>query len=137
MANANVKIRGKNGGPRPGSGRPPGPRPIPQSLRERFPIMPLEHMLAVLNDKRQSKSRRDDMAKAAAPFVHARVAPRAKAEGDGNIQTSSIDVTKLTDEELAFFERIMAKAAVMVTLDSDDPDDAELINVKPSGRRDN
>lgn len=35
---------------------------------------PLEYMLAVLRDKKTDWKRRDDMAKAAAPYIHARLA---------------------------------------------------------------
>ena len=37
------------------------------------PVLPLEYMLAVLNDETAPAARRDRMAIAAAPYVHARV----------------------------------------------------------------
>ena len=37
-------------------------------------LTPLEYMLTVMRDKTQEYARRDEMAKAAAPYVHARLA---------------------------------------------------------------
>ena len=37
-------------------------------------LMPLEHMLDILRDPDQPKERKDDMAKAAAPYCHPRLA---------------------------------------------------------------
>ena len=42
-------------------------------------LMPLEYMIQVMVDKRAKVARRDDMAKAAAPYLHARRAPEDKA----------------------------------------------------------
>jgi hypothetical protein len=36
--------------------------------------MPLDYMLGVLRDETEDKGRRDEMAKAAAPYVHPRLA---------------------------------------------------------------
>lgn len=38
-------------------------------------ILPLAYMLGVMRDESADKSRRDDMSKAAAPYLHARRAP--------------------------------------------------------------
>jgi hypothetical protein len=37
-------------------------------------ILPLDYMLKVLRDPNEDKARRDEMAKAAAPYVHPRLA---------------------------------------------------------------
>lgn len=37
-------------------------------------IMPLEYMLAVMRDTKANQGRRDEMAKAAAPYIHAKLA---------------------------------------------------------------
>jgi hypothetical protein len=37
-------------------------------------LTPLEHMLRVMRDPKAAKDRRDDMAKAAAPYVHPKLA---------------------------------------------------------------
>jgi hypothetical protein len=72
------------GGYRPGAGRPkkaatavPAGRkpPVPADIRrqaKRLRVSPLEYMLAVLNDDQAMPERRDRMAIAAAPFVHAK-----------------------------------------------------------------
>lgn len=62
------------GGPRPGAGRKPGaPNKATQEQRdavEASGLTPLEYMLSVMRDQNASADRRDDMAKAAAPYVH-------------------------------------------------------------------
>ncbi len=65
------------GGKRPGAGRPPGAatrrtREIADRAAEEG-VTPLEHMLAVMLDESAEPSRRDDMAKAAAPYIHPRL----------------------------------------------------------------
>lgn len=76
-----------SGGYRPGAGRPKGaknkktvereagepkvPADIAQEAAENN-LDPLTYMLRVMNDKKAKKDRRDRMAIAAAPFVHAR-----------------------------------------------------------------
>ena len=70
------------GGPRPGTGRKPVEKAtkVPADIRaaaRKCRLTPLEYMLAVLNDEDASQERRDRMAQAAAPYVHARPAPAA------------------------------------------------------------
>jgi len=43
-------------------------------------LTPLDYMLNVMRDETADARRRDEMAKAAAPFVHPRLAPIAEAE---------------------------------------------------------
>jgi len=62
------------GGRRPGAGRKPGSltrrtREIAEQAAEDG-ITPLEYMLAVMRDPNEPPERQDDMAKAAAPYVH-------------------------------------------------------------------
>jgi hypothetical protein len=121
-----------------------------QSLRSRFPIMPLEHMLGILNEpdlevdpddelswKRAANQavRKDEMAKAAAPYVHPRLSAIEFNDKSGDPR-SSLDLTKLSDEELAAFELIVSKSQVQlgpVELDGDDPDvGMKLISYDPS-----
>ena len=40
--------------------------------------LPLDYMLGVMRDSKADKERRDDMARAAAPYLHARRAPEDK-----------------------------------------------------------
>lgn len=65
------------GGKRPGSGRPPGAPNKASIEREKAikasGLVPLDYMLSVMRDDQQSPERRDDMAKAAAPYVHPRL----------------------------------------------------------------
>jgi hypothetical protein len=67
------------GGKRPGAGRKPGSltkrsREIAQGAAETG-LTPLEYMLGVMRDPAVDESRRADMAKAAAPYIHARISP--------------------------------------------------------------
>lgn len=62
-------------------------------------MSPLDYMLTVMRDEKANKSRRDRMAIAAAPFVHARIgagkgkkdekADRAKVAGYGKFSPST------------------------------------------------
>src|SRR5262249_2557077 len=65
-----------HGGKRPGAGRPKGAvsRANEQVRQEEAATgeLPLAYMLRVLRDPSQPVGRRDDMAKAAAPFCHSR-----------------------------------------------------------------
>lgn len=79
------------GGARPGAGRPKGlktptedRKSIPADIRSAAraaKLSPLEYMLAVLNDETAEDARRDRMAQAAAPFVHARAGEATKKGG--------------------------------------------------------
>jgi hypothetical protein len=115
--------------------------------------MPLEHMLSIINKPdmpltkksseeektkaRELTQRKDDMARAAAPYVHARL---AAIEINGGIKHEikhSLDLTKLSDEELLVLERIFSKAQVNADLlDLDavelDPNDPQLLTYDPS-----
>lgn len=46
-------------------------------------LTPLDYMLKVMRDPRAGRFRRDDMARAAAPYVHPRLAALTNAKGDG------------------------------------------------------
>ncbi len=106
--------KGGNGGRRPGAGRPKGSISKKdsllhvKSLREKYPLLPLEHMLRELNDEEADTEHRTAMAKAAAPYVHPRLVQR-RAEMPTRY---SLDTTKLSDDELVLFERLMAKAQI-------------------------
>lgn len=66
-----------HGGPRKGAGRKPGTgnRSSEEARRKAAETgqTPLEYMLAVMRDDAADTHRRDDMAKAAAPYVHAKL----------------------------------------------------------------
>lgn len=65
------------GGKREGAGRPIGAQSrIEKEVKERAAKtgeMPIEYMLRVMRDKRADKGRRDEMAKAAAPYLHSKM----------------------------------------------------------------
>jgi hypothetical protein len=90
---------------------------IPDLRRERaayleeFPLSPLKHALQVMNDETASPKRRDAMAKVAMRYLHARIktAPLPKPEPQ-----YSLDLSKLSDEELRQYEKILMKASVRV-----------------------
>lgn len=123
------------GGARPGAGRPKGMvhREV-FHFREKYEVMPLDYFMMVLNDmlpekdeagrvkkfedgtvKMQRFSHADKMqaASQAAPFLHRRLANlEITGEGGGPVK-HSIDLTKLTDAELADFERFLAKSQIV------------------------
>jgi hypothetical protein len=76
------------GGYRPGSGRKAGSATMDSEDRaalfaaERDNLSPLDYMLSVMNDPAADDGRRDRMAQAAAPYVHAKPgdAPKGKKE---------------------------------------------------------
>lgn len=89
------------GGFRPGAGRPKSaarasvdvPKDIRAAAREAR-MSPLEYMLAVLNDDSADEQRRDRMAIAAAPYVHARaeaVAGGKKAQRQERAEQSAAE----------------------------------------------
>jgi len=72
-----------NGGARPGAGRKPGAATaMNEEARKKAlegGMSPLEYLLSVMRDQRQTAAFRLDAAKAAAPYVHARLANVAVA----------------------------------------------------------
>lgn len=75
------------GGQRPNAGRPPGAiaraTKKAKEAAEAGGIMPLDFMLQIMRDEHAERSERLDMAKAAAPYVHAKLSSvDAKLEGD-------------------------------------------------------
>lgn len=133
---AKPRTVGRHGGARPGAGRKPG-TPYrssiqgAKSLRERFPVFPLEYMLNVINDPTASHERKDYIARAAAPYVH----PRLASVDINNIpkpEQHNIDLTKLSDEELALFTRLVAKGQRVIVVE-DEPEDVPLIEYDDSG----
>ena len=67
----------QNGGSRPGAGRPKGgANKINDEARKAAlegGISPLEYLLSVLRDEDEQRNVRIDAAKAAAPYIHARL----------------------------------------------------------------
>lgn len=107
------------GGNRPGAGRKRG-TPNKASVERQKEvaatgITPLDYMLKVMRNPKADASRRDEMAKAAAPYVHPKLATmQHTGRGGGPIQT--MDVTKLkgmTDEELDLLERALVQIGIV------------------------
>ena len=63
-------------------------------------------------------ARRDEMAKAAAPYIHQRL---AVVEVPHKPRRHSLDLSKLTDDELIVLERVIAKAQIWL----DEPVDCD------------
>lgn len=117
--------KGGHGGVRRGAGRKRADNRRAERYSKRFSIMPLDYMLSQLNGlnpltgkpltgkNRPSAKRMDRMAIAAARFIHPRVAPVRLEETEPKPECA-LDPTKLTDEELTFLERILAKGQVRV-----------------------
>lgn len=77
------------GGARPGAGRPKGSTNEATKLKRDAVLAaagggetPLQYMLRVMNDETAEKPRRDDMARAAAPYIHPK---QATIEHTGNV----------------------------------------------------
>ncbi|OQW71651.1 MAG: hypothetical protein BVN33_14565 [Proteobacteria bacterium ST_bin13] len=91
------------GGARPGAGRKKGSVTKATVYRQEMfaraateGMSPLDYLLGVMRDPGQDDGRRLDAAKAAAPFVHARL---ASIEHSGSIASKT--TYEMTDDELA------------------------------------
>jgi hypothetical protein len=85
------------------------PGPEVNSLRSRYSVRPLEHMLKVRNDDKLPMQLRCDMAAAALPFLHQKLKAISIDEIAGP-EEDSLDLSKLTDDELEQLEQILAKS---------------------------
>lgn len=80
-------MKNNHGGKRPGAGRPKGAA-NKASIERQAKVAatgdtPLDYMLKVMRDEMADEKRRDEMAKAAAPYVHPKLSSvDAKVEGD-------------------------------------------------------
>jgi hypothetical protein len=103
------------GGIRESAGRKKGAPPIKatQERQKRLAasgITPLDYMLKVMWDGKADAGRRDDMAKAAAPYVHPKLASmQHTGRGGGPIQT--VDLTNVSEEQLNALEAIFGPLA--------------------------
>lgn len=89
---------------------------------------PLEWMLSVLNDEKADIHRRDEMARAAAPYLHARRAPEDKqgnAIGLGCVRVKRIDGRLVLDDKVGQFEADVVDLSRSWLLDCYDPDDPD------------
>ena len=78
-----------HGGKRPGAGRPKGAasRANEQVRQEAAAPLPLAYMLRIMRDPSEPVGRRDEMAKAAAPFCHSRL---SAVEHSGEISRPTV-----------------------------------------------
>ncbi|WP_117196403.1 hypothetical protein [Rhizobium terrae] len=102
------------GGTREGAGRKRGaPNKATQERQRKVAesgITPLDYMLQVMRDSKADSGRRDEMAKAAAPYVHPKLASmQHTGRGGGPIQT--VDLTQMSDDDLARLEAIFGPLA--------------------------
>lgn len=69
--------KSNRGGTRPGAGRKPGAinkaTAKAREMAEAGGVMPLDFMLSIMRDEGATRAERLDMAKAAAPYVHAKL----------------------------------------------------------------
>lgn len=82
-----------HGGARPGAGRKPGAvstrtREIAEALAQDGGLTPLEFLTSIYRDEGEEMSRRVDAAKAAAPYVHARLQP-VDDKGDSTLKIAT------------------------------------------------
>lgn len=82
-------------------------------------ITPLEYMLGVLRDPSQPNDRRDDMAKAAAPYLHARLS---------NATVTVRKITELTEAEIEEFLGDDSRPPTEI------PGESALAGARPAGR---
>lgn len=86
--------KSNRGGPRPGAGRKPGAiNKASAKAREKAEaegIMPLDFMLSIMRDETAERAERLDMAKAAAPYVHAKL---SAVDANVNLGGISINIT--------------------------------------------
>jgi len=84
-------------------------------------LTPLEYMLKVMRNEKADPARRDDMAKAAAPYVHPKLAAvQHTGRNGGPIQ--HVDLTSLTNEQLEQLEGIFGPLAAAEGDDGGDPE---------------
>lgn len=100
------------GGARPGAGRKTGQANKINAQAKKAAldggITPLQYMLAVMRNSRADTKRRDDMAKAAAPFCHTRAIEHS---GPNRGPITTLDLTKATDEQIIALEAIFGPLA--------------------------
>ncbi len=88
------------------------------SMRERVlargGLMPLDYMLSILRDENADAGRRDEMAKAAAPYCHPKLTSidaRLHAELSGKVEHDLlIDSRRLTPDQRAALRELLAAA---------------------------
>ncbi len=115
------------GGKREGAGRPKGSINTRQRITldqaAKFGELPIEYMLRVMNSKKAPDARRDEMAKAAAPYLHPRLATTTLQTPPDKPLRFAWDFTKLDREQRAAVRSILM-ASLAETGSEDGPGDA-------------
>jgi hypothetical protein len=109
----------RRGGKREGAGRRKGSKnknsavlSIDASLGTK--MTPLDFMLHIVRNPKCSRKDRMDMAKAAAPYVHAKLGSLSPPPGGGSgSEPQQYDLTKLTDVELEALDSISRKIGAL------------------------
>jgi len=93
-----------HGGKRKGSGRKKGTtnKINAEARKKAFEsgLTPLEYMLNIMRDKRQKQGRRDDMSKAAAPYLHPKLSSvdmKAKVKSEVKSVNKNMNVTEAAE----------------------------------------
>lgn len=90
----------QRGGARPGAGRPKGAPNKATAEREQqiaaSGLTPLDYMLSILRNEENDEAKRFEAAKAAAPYVHPRL---ATTELKGELQINDVSDTPEQSEE--------------------------------------
>jgi hypothetical protein len=77
---------------------------------ERSGTTPLEYMLKVMRNPKADSGRRDDMAKAAAPYVHPKLASMQHT-GKGGGPITTVDLTKMSSDDIERLEALFGPLA--------------------------
>jgi hypothetical protein len=80
--------------------------PRPEPGKGPAALTPLDYMLKVIRDETADEGRRDEMAKLAAPYMHPKL-----ANADGIAAGGSLDLSHLTEEQLAALEILLGPLA--------------------------
>lgn len=89
------------------------------TYRAKYDCLPLDYMLKILNEEKETDERRMWAAEHAAPYLHAKLAS-IEVTSSGETVKHPVDLTKLTDKELDQLETLVNKASKTpeeVTLD--------------------
>jgi hypothetical protein len=100
-----------------------------QAIRSQYEILPLEYAMAVLNNKREPNERRQWAASQAMGFVHSKLAAVDVRQIEPPPRYT-LDLSKLTDEELIELRRITAKAQTPL-IEARPPMDVDPVKVTP------
>ena len=79
-----------------------------RSFESRFKLKPLEFMLEVVNNDQLPMELRCAMAAESAPYLHAKL-KAMDSDGVAGPAQPGLDLTKLSDEDLAQLDRIVTK----------------------------